>query len=611
MSAPAKLSTFALMSDDVELAMGSSRLCWKQSTFLPVLNMPRLFRPDWPVELQKRIAILKKAGINKIFNGNDSPQPVVEIFRKSGFVVSNKENFRESLINPTSCEPNLKTLDAFVFSCGYRKRISRGGIEYLTVRNGPDNSQPPLSRLMVLELSSGVSDIAAINYARYFEYDFMVIGEIPQDVLNEFETMFTDFNDGPDVFAKQKHRVTELVNSILPLYDIQNEYSAVQLLIRDVPIGIVFESIPAAHLFQVDIEIKLLSDIVDLQANETDSTLPSYLFVDLQENDLQSEVPQIVADISKHAQWRFHLNGRRATVTAFRLFCQFFPIDFLMVSGHGGSPRVRIAEFEFKDEKGNPHIIKVREFFQILREVNEMYEVESKYEFLSVDGVDWADKEEVRKRGLSIRGFLGNREESKLLSSENIDVKNLQGLVLSNGVFMGNIHFSANNGSPVLFLNTCGSLANAGNILSFAGARAIIGTAWSILDSDAVIFAKKFFDGLCNTNLAGAFFEARKSILNEYSKFSYWFVGTLNSSFTLGLDKYSASEQGRIMASRMISAFEMARFMFEKKWLDKEDFRELLAILSVISKYFNKVGAIPRDVVLRLNQLRKEVERDT
>ena len=271
---------------------------------------------------------------------------------------------------------------------------------------------------------------------------------------------------------------------------------------------------------------------------------------------------------------------------------------------------VRVAEFEYKDENGNPHIIKVREFYQFLRVVEGKIEVESKYEFLSIDGVDWENKKEIGRRCLSIRGFL-EKEENKLISSENVSIDSLEGLVLANGVFMGNIHFFANSGNPVLFLNTCGSLSRAGKLLSFAGARAIVGTAWSILDTDAVIFSKGFFNALKEPNLANAFFAARMAVINEYSKLSYWFVGTLNTVFRLGLDNFDIEEQKRIMALRMVSALEMANFLQEKGWMSKGDAQDLCTIFNIATAYCSKSPDTTRDVVVRVNRLRKEMESDT
>ncbi len=531
---------YALMSDDVELAIEVSSVCWQKSIYLPLLDMPRFFRPDWIIEVQKRIVTLQRARINKVFTIDDNATPMADILRKAGFDVGSPKLLLQTLRDETKSGNGTvtpRTLDTFLLFCGYKKRLSNSGVEYLSLDK--THEQPKAgNKLMVLESSSQVIDVSGINYAVYFRYDLKIIPEIASQFENEFERRLVAFNDGSEAFGVHREFLRSLIYAILPVEDIQEEYEGIQLIVKDIPIGILFVSIPAAHLFRVDATMKLLADVVEFRTKPVNSSLPSYLFVDLQQTDLQSEIPEVVSDISKQAQWRFHLNGKQATVPTFKLFCQFFPIDFLMVSGHGGCPYVRIAEYEYQDENGSAHVIKVREFYQFLRMVDDKVQVESKYEFLSVDGVDWEDKEEIRKRRLSIKRFVeGGRE--KLVSSEEISVNSLEGLVLSNGVFMGNIHFFANSGNPVLFLNTCGSLANCGKLLSFAGARAIIGTAWSIFDSDAVIFTKEFFGALRDSNLANSFFAARRAITNDYSKFSYWFIGTLNTTFKLGLDSFT------------------------------------------------------------------------
>lgn len=601
---------YALLTDDIGLAVEASSLSLIRDKYLPLINMPRIHRPDWLIEIQKRMVTLQRAGIKTIFTKNGGIQWLKEYFMKVGFEVASPEELLESLSRDNQRANHgviPKTIEDYFSFSGYRRRLSLGGVEYLTCQRYCDNERPVGNSLLLVETSSAVLDVCAINYARYFGYDLKFIPLLPNQFETEFEKGINDCNKGGEAFEILSRSLRTLVASALDFNDIQNEYEGVQLIVGNIPIGIFIEDIPAAHLFQVDAELKLLSDITDTLRNPRDSVLPSYLFVDLEENGLQSEIPEVVSEISKQSQWRFHLNGKRATVTKFKLFCEFFPFDFLTVSGHGGSPDVRIAEYEFKDENGNPHIIKVREFYQFLRVIDGKVEVETKEEFLAIDGVNWEDKKAIDDRGLSIKGFL-ERHDHKLISSEEISVNNLEGLVLSNGIFMGNIHHFANFGNPVLFLNTCGSLANAGKHLSFAGARAIIGTAWSIYDPDAVIFSREFFPALKKFGLARAFFEARKSISNSHSQFSYWFVGTLNGSFKLGLDDFDLERQKGIMAARMISALEVARAYHERGWMAKEDIQELRSMLDIATEYCRKSPDVAADVVFRINNLRAEIK---
>ena len=604
------IPTYALLTDDIGLAVEVSSLCLIRNKYLPLINMPRIFRPDWLIEVQKRAVTMQRAGIKQIFIKNEGTQWLNKYFMRAGFEVASPEELLKSLCKDSQRANHgviPKTIEDFVSFCGYRRRLSAGGLEYLSYQKYGDNERPVANSLLVVETSSRVLDVSAINYARYFGYDLKFIPPLSLQFETEFDKSITECSKGSQAFEILSRSLRTLVASVLDFSDIQNEYEGVQLIVRNLPIGIFFEVIPAAHLFQVDAELKLLSDIIDTCLNPRDALLPSYLFVDLEENDLQTEIPEIVSEISKQSQWRFHLNGKRATVSTFKLFCQYFPIDFLAVSGHGGCPNVRIAEYEFKDENGTPHIIKVREFYQFLRVINGKIEVETKEEFLAVDGVDWEDKETIHDRGLSIKGFVEG-DDHRLISSQEINVNNLEGLVLSNGIFMGNIHHFANFGNPVLFLNTCGSLANTGKLVSFAGARAIIGTAWSIYDPDAMIFSREFFAALKKFSLVRAFFEARKAIPNNYSRFSYWFVGTLNGVFKLGLDNFDVGEQKRIMAARMISALEVAKLNQQRGWMSQEDIRELRSMLHIATEYCYKLPDIAGDVVFRINKLRAEME---
>lgn len=56
-------STTAIVSDHPQLAAGLSCALARRNTYLPVLDGPRLTRPDWEAEVVRRTATLARAGI--------------------------------------------------------------------------------------------------------------------------------------------------------------------------------------------------------------------------------------------------------------------------------------------------------------------------------------------------------------------------------------------------------------------------------------------------------------------------------------------------------------------------------------------------------------------
>jgi hypothetical protein len=601
------LPSFAVITDDFETAIQVSVLSWKESKLSALINAPRMFRPDWIVEVQKRQALLQRCQIKKVYIDDSLHSEVKVFFSKNGIETDTVSNLMKNLSpegEDQSVDGHSKNLvlDSFEFESQTLK--GTGGIIWKLPNKG---SRP--NRLIIVEESNTVLDIAVVHYAKNFEMDILFIPKIGNEVEILFEGIVRSLNS-PDInFIETQIHLKECVSKIVDINTLQTTYDGIQIVTREIPFGLLIDRIPTAHLFHVDGEIKMLADMYEYRIGRLNHHVPSFLFVDLENNDLQSEIPEIVAGISDRPQWRFHLNGRRATVGVFKMFCKFFPIDFLVVSGHGGSPDVRIAELRFKDENGIDRILKVRQYYQFLGAMDDKIEVESRYEFLSIDGVDWENKEEIRRQGLSIKNFVENFDYD-LVSEEADKSTSLEGLVLSNGVFLGNIHFFANTETPVLFLNTCGSLSRAGKLLCFAGARAIIGTAWSIYDSDAVEFSKTFFQRLKTKNISQAFFEARNEIKNDYSKYSYWFVGTLFSKFNLGPSKLNVEKEKRLMAIRMTSALELARIFLKNGWMNKSDLRDLDVVYRLVTEYCRTTPNVGQEFIIRLKAIRSQIEEE-
>jgi hypothetical protein len=344
---------------------------------------------------------------------------------------------------------------------------------------------------------------------------------------------------------------------------LENNYRQILFLTSYLPYGILIESAYASHLFHLQSDLRLSDEFYYLTIfNNTNKIFsPSLLFVDMEADNLNSEIPAISTHLTKYKHWSFHINGKFATRLNFKMHIEFFPYDLLLVSGHGDSPRCRNVEYEFDSNDGKKHRILMLEYFQFGPAIGDKIEVEVKQYPLSVDGVDWKDKDTLEKKGIGHLLFEfvhSNLENHKVISECKAHPKTIEGLLLADGVFLGMPGIYAHSNNPIILINTCGSLLELGQHFSYMGCRVFMGTMWSIYDKDAQTFAIDFFTELPTNSVLRAFYQARSKIANRYSKFAYAYYGTLHSYLPINESLVSDQSAYEIMANRLLSTLRKA-----------------------------------------------------
>ena len=261
----------------------------------------------------------------------------------------------------------------------------------------------------------------------------------------------------------------------------------------------------------------------------------------------------------------------------------------MLVSGHGSSPKCREVEYNFLSRDGKTHTAKFLEYFQFKPIDKKYVEVETKEYPIEFDGINWKDKKGLEQAHIShiFRDYV-EASEKKLIGSREVEAKSIEGLLLADGVFLGNIRLFSSMGNPVVILNTCGSLLELGEHLSLAGARACMGTMWSIFDEDARQFAPLFFECLPNNSLAQSFTIARSTVKSLKSRLAYAYFGTLDSFLHLSENTDSDPLVKDAMAKRIFNGLNQALMYFYAGWLGNEDIHHLSSIGGILERFEEK-----------------------
>lgn len=591
-----RIHKHALITDDAIFGSIVSSYFYKQNYYFPIISVPRMGRNDWSSEVFKRVTSINRARFKTIFcKWNDyellAPlrsklnvelipiKTVKELHKFSDFTFPTKKLYhqKKDYLNGLI----LSVTDNNILELGNEINNSQN----TSLKKQKINSET----LVVIVIKNEITDVSAVNYALSNSYDILLIDPISTDTHNEIDALFRDLSINTKNHNKLLSKLDLKIKSIIDYREIETKYKQILFVVSEIPIGILIENIPVAHLNHLQSELRLLDETYYLSLKMNENFLPSAFFVDIQSKDLISEIPEINNDLDKFKIWRFNINGKYITRDRFKVYSRFFPFDLMFVSGHGAWPNCREVIYGFKSRNNQNHTIKLLEYFQFGERKNDKIHVETKIYPLEIDGISWRDKDTLQRKGIShlFKEYVSIGRGATLIEEKNADPKQIEGLLLYDGVFLGTVDNYTLGNNPIIFLNTCGSLYKVGKLLDFAGARGLIGTMWSIYDSDANIMAKSFFKNIPHHSVLKAFFKAKNKLDNKYSKLSYVYFGTLNSYLPLKRKIIDESISRDIMAKRLFSSLKEGVQNYIANSISGRELKFLLNLKIQTEKFIN------------------------
>lgn len=589
---------FGLITDDPIWSAIISSYIIDDKKYFPIITMPRMNRNDWEEEVFKRVVGINRTKIEILFCKSEDYgllAPLRSKIKIRLIPLRKPENISDYINIKIPAEEIIISETDYLYGLLEAKRTKK---KIRINNNKPEKllkgRKTDSDTVTIIEIINEVTDITAINYANHKNYDIIFIEKINTEKTNSIELQLKEISVNSKLFKDYKDKISIEIANIIDWEPISKCYDNIQIFVSKLPIGLFIENKSIAHIQHLQSDLRIIDNYyyTEKQNLEKDLVLPSVLFVDIQSDDLISEIPAINNELEDYKHWSFHLDGEYANSQNFKFFCSHFPFDLLFVSGHGSSPRCREVKYKFKSSDGNDHTAKILEYYQIGKKNKKgEYFTEAKQYFKEFDDISWTDKETLDKHGIShiLPEFISAQTKHLLehVESKEINPVSIEGLLLNDGVFLGNISNFSEWNNPIVFFNTCGSLLELGVNISFAGARAMIGTLWSITDSCAGLFAKEFFKNLSNKTLVEAFTAARNLIEDDLSKYSYIYWGMLNSCFILTNEVTDEDHAKQIMAEKLLISLIESINNYQRGHLDKKDLGHLFNISQNFSKKNN------------------------
>jgi hypothetical protein len=248
--------------------------------------------------------------------------------------------------------------------------------------------------------------------------------------------------------------------------------------------------------------------------------LPSAIIFTIDEFLANSETQWLVRFLRERHYFVRSLHGVNATSEQFGYHAEHFPYGVLHVVSHGGEVDGYSVTEEFTDREGGKHVVEYDEVVGFSRAPgDDKVAVQRKVIFKAIDSFDWNAPE---RRKADIPHFVYEDMRKKLFAEgtwgQDATREHKQSIPWSCAVRCNDsIHQAmfrslAAYGAPLIFNNTCWSWAAIADFFLSGGARAYVGTLWSVPNALAAEATKVFYEAAIDSGIVHALHLVNQSI---------------------------------------------------------------------------------------------------
>lgn len=522
---PAKcpvLSTEAIVSDDAELAAALSSALACRNTYLPVLDGPRLTRPDRGSEIIRRVATIAHVGAKSTLLAGLSAEArdamINELPKNHAKVVGLGD------VTALSADPKRAERPRLVWGrdhigLGLLKALySRQLIEF-TDKESPRDAVPSKSgHLVICEAHEPLSEVIAANYAYALNAGLHIFGETDEVESKALLEAYYSI-DAPGVnAAAERARLSARMRELVGAVDLPANGS-LTFIVRQLPIGVAFPELPGTHLFTYP---DLGRAVVNGFAAEQPGTRCTNVAVLV--NPQKVAAPEIEAAAKLLPERKIFVRryeGRGANVRAVSEMVDLFPYDLLLFATHCGDASGYRWTYEYRDSEGINRKLVVDVAIGVGHtDEEDMLRVMQYNRFHALDGVAWNDP--VAKADLYVGSAIRDWSERirdkafEPVHREPLDrVLGSAVLAMADNNYLPMPRALACEGSPIIFNNACVSWHELAGRFMFSNARAYIGTLYPVSDIEAEAVAVALLGKHFGKMLPQAMWSAQNSVYGE------------------------------------------------------------------------------------------------
>jgi len=532
--------TFAkalIVADNDRLAAQLSAIFARPGTYVPVMDGPRLQRPDGENEVVRRNNAAARVQPRQIF--------LAGLSRESE--LSFRGHFPQSRTYSVPFETDLRALSERVPGAptGYLDwgcdNIGLGLLQALYSRQllrFHDTSSASLpvrgrsTHLVVCSDCDPLGQVIAANYAYSLGAGLCMIPatnkEEAKSVMERFYTLYDNRENSPTEGLAALTLDMRRLCGPLPLDGVES----LTFITDHLPFGFAFGDIPSSHLFTYpDLGIAVINGFAMGQKGARGVEVA--VLVDPRTTDAP-EIPRTTESLYRKGVFVRGYNGEVATVRNVQQEVELFPYDLLLVATHCGDPPGWRWTYEFQDSEGIDRVLVVDVAASFSRVGPDLIHVVQQDRFVSLDGVDWNDPEKKKTLyvGKAILDFTSRTEDLQPTIRESIDrVVGSKVLKMYDHNYLPLPKQIALQHTPIIINNACGSWDELAATFLFGNARAYVGTLYMISTTEASEVVCGVLDRHFNEPLALAFWRSQQEAYGDQLRRPYVVTGVFTQTF--------------------------------------------------------------------------------
>jgi hypothetical protein len=372
--------------------------------------------------------------------------------------------------------------------------------------------------MVVCEEGEELAQVIAANYAFALDAGLFLIPEVDKeqadDILESFYKLY-DHDSGLSPAEAQARLCRELLNlcGSLPIPE-----DGSITFIGKLPFGFAYPEYPSTHLFEYpDLGCAVVNGFAAEQPGEPGTGV--VVLVD----PGTSPAPEIQSAVDLLEPRRAFIRvyqDRAATVRLVSEMFEHFPFDLLIIATHCGDSSGYRWTYKFTDSEGlhRTFVVDIAIGFARTDDDN-VLKVAQYLRFISLDGVDWSDSVAKSRLyvGTAMHDFMERLKigpnELEPVRKEMVDrVVGSSAMMMSDSNFLFAQHSVADMGTPIVINNACVSWHRLAGALTYAGARAYVGTLFPVTSAEAEGVVVKVLDEHWNKPLAIALWSAQREV---------------------------------------------------------------------------------------------------
>ena len=555
------LAQIAIVSDDPMIVAGALSLFPRLGELVSVIDGPRMTRIDADNEVIRRVNALVGAGVKQVITSrlDAAQQSAFSAAWKASPLLSADSVESLALLLGRRVKRRKAKLEWGTTNLGVGLYLARRSKKELLPGTGRSSDQTFIHAsnelLIVCEQGNEMAQVCASNLAASCGASFLSMPGLTPDEGEEWLERLYALGEGGDE-TRRFAEIRDMARARLPAFAF-HQFRQVLFVTERFPWGIAIPECATTHMYSYPDFGRAIVEGVWAAQSATRSARNA-LLVDPQMVE-GSEIHTIARSLAKNGTLVRRTSGPTASVHRIQTLFDTMPFDIIVISTHAGDAPGERATYEFVDSDGRSRSLTVDHAMGIGYDPGiDKYAVQLYEHFHSLDGVNWADKEAKDKLpvGAAVDSWLAlgdllQRDKYKVRSDPIPRVAGSMALQLNDGVWIVLVQGFAPGAAPLILNNACSSWHQLSQRLTFAGARAYVGTLFPVTDVEAQEVGQQLFGAQLGKLLPIALWEAQTETYGSPDRRPYVMVGTpwtVVSRNTVNSIRYTHDQYKRAIA---------------------------------------------------------------